>query len=168
MRLAAVRIFLTCAALSIPLIVLSAMRSGGSPFAASPAEIVIEGVVVQGETYRVEPIDAAELAIAQGGIEAEVRVTNRRGEVVRATSDSTGHFRVGPIEVAGDEQDVMTVSAPSHRTLSMSCLPPAATTAGGEGGGPKLVRWRIALPRRQEPETPAAPAAPAGEGRLAG
>ncbi|GAB4373903.1 MAG: hypothetical protein Kow0062_11350 [Acidobacteriota bacterium] len=156
MRLAAVRILLTCTALTIPLLVLAAMRSSSSPFAARPAEVVIEGVIVQGETYRVEPLTAEQLETAGPGVAAEIRVTNRHGEVVRARSDERGRFRVGPIEVAGDERDVLTVSAPSCRSLSMSCLLPAEVRVEADGTRPRVVRWRIVLPRLPESSTPSA------------
>lgn len=117
------------------------------------ADVVIEGIVVRGETYRVEPIPPG-LPLRNGGepLEAEIQIVNSQGATVTARAGVDGVFRIGPIRVGGDAADVITIACPKSRALCMSALLPAEVYEAADGSSPVTVRWRISLPPKPAPE----------------
>lgn len=141
-----IRVLVALSLLSIPFALVAGYRAASAP-PRPTVEVVIEGVVVRGDTYQVEPV-GSESALARPGdqnLGATVQVINRDGHQVSAEADDRGRFRVGPILLRGDDEDVITISCPTSRALCMSALLPAEALSGS-GVDPVVVRWRISLP----------------------
>lgn len=141
-----IRVLLVLSLLSVPFALVAGYRAASSP-PRPTVEVVIEGVVVRGDTYQVEPV-GDETALARPGdqiLGATVQVINRDGHQVSAEADDRGRFRVGPILLRGDDEDVITISCPTSRALCMSALLPAEALTES-GAAPVVVRWRISLP----------------------
>lgn len=108
------------------------------------ASVVIEGIVVQGDTYRVEPLPEMPADWAGPGLPAKVTISNGYGETVEADCDETGLFRTAPIILSGGTEDRLVVSCPGTRGLCLSALDaPLPIPVAGE---PHVVRWQITLP----------------------
>ena len=124
MSIGVARFFLTLVLIGVPLGVFAGYKVTIAK-SKPTALVVIEGIVVTGDTYRVEPrVDPIETWDG-AGLSAEIRIVNRQGESAEVNSDERGRFRVGPIELGGHEGDVLTVTCPKSRALCLSALLPA-------------------------------------------
>ncbi|HHN74771.1 MAG TPA: hypothetical protein ENK10_06030 [Acidobacteria bacterium] len=117
------------------------------PRQASPNPVIVEGVVVAGDTLRVDPLDSDPAGWTGPGLPATVRLENQAGEVIEVNADLHGRFRVGPLEISGNDGDRLLVRFPGALGLQMSYLLPAEARAA-ESGEPVVVRRKITLPTR--------------------
>jgi hypothetical protein len=137
------RLFLVAAFILTPVTLVAGFHSISED--PDPAYVVVEGVVVPGDAYSVDPLDDSLDAWDGTGLEASVKITNSRGEAAEVTSDPSGRFRVGPIQVSGHEDDMIMITCPRSRELCMSAfLPPEVHEA--RPGETVTVRWRVTLP----------------------
>ena len=150
MGIGVARFFLTLLLVGVPLAVFAGYKATVDKPKPS-AMVVIEGVVVPGDTYRVEPLAEPIETWSGEGLSAEIRIVNNEGETAEVNADETGRFRVGPIELSGHEGDVLTVTCPRSRALCLSALLPAEVYES-EPGQVVEVRWRISLPPRPQGE----------------
>ena len=144
MGIGVARLFLTLLLVGVPLAVFAGYKATVER-PKPTALVVIEGVVVPGDTYRVEPLDEPIETWDGEGLSAEIRIVNKEGETAEVSSDERGRFRVGPIALSGHEGDVLTVTCPRSRALCLSALLPAEVY-DSEPGQTVEVRWRISLP----------------------
>ncbi len=144
MGIGVARFFLTLLLVGVPLGVFAGYKATLDK-SKPTALVVIEGVVVPGDTYRVEPLSEPIETWRGQGLAAEIRIVNKEGETAEVSSDETGRFRVGPIALSGHEGDVLTVTCPRSRVLCLSALLPAEVYES-EPGETVEVRWRISLP----------------------
>lgn len=118
---------------------------GESP---EPRRVVVEGVVVQGDTFRVEPLHAASGGSDQTALQATVLLENGSGERQRVDCDRSGRFRIGPMRVQGAPEDRLVVSCPGNWTLKMSRLLPTESELRDDTNGVIRVQRKITLPPR--------------------
>lgn len=141
----------------------AALVWGCRSIAEPPASnIIVEGVVVEGHTFRVDPLEADLDGWKGPGLPARVRLENQRGQHVEVDADAEGRFRVGPLEISGQDRDRLIVSCPGTLGLQMSyLLPPEAKQ--GTASKTVVVRRKITLPHRAEcPRPEEQPASHAG------
>lgn len=112
-----------------------------------PAQVVIEGVVLPGDTYRVDPLGEDPAEWPGEGLDAIVRLVNKNGEAVEATTDGHGRFRLGPIELTGHEEDLFSVTCADTQALCLTGRLPEAAYELARDEVLRL-RWRITLPPR--------------------
>ncbi|MDQ7006185.1 MAG: hypothetical protein Q9Q40_03030 [Acidobacteriota bacterium] len=113
----------------------------------TPNPVIVEGVVVAGDTFRVDPLDADPAGWTGPGLPATVRLENQDGDVIEVSADLHGRFRIGPLKISGSDGDRLLVRCPGTLGLQMSyLLPPEARAA--ESGDTIVVRRKITLPTR--------------------
>jgi hypothetical protein len=106
--------------------------------------VIIEGVVIPGETWRVDPVEESELAGA-AGLPATVSIESPAGERASVACDENGRFRLGPVALSGAEGELLLVTCPGRRGLCLSA-PIAMSDEAADGPAPPVVRYRISLP----------------------
>ncbi len=124
--------------------------AGCSALAGAPPArpVVVEGIVVPGETWRVDPLDGAPEDWTGTGLAATITLESGTGERIEVVSDENGRFRAGPIILSGTNGDRLEVACPGRRGLCLSALDiPKGTPE--IPGAPAVVRWRITLPDLQ-------------------
>ncbi len=132
------------AAAALAAILLSTAGCDALGVAQRETSVVIEGIVVPGETYRVEPLDELPAEWSGPGLPAKVTISNGYGETVEADCDARGMFRTAPILLSGQNDDRLVVSCPGSRGLCLSAL--GAPRVEARPGEEPVVRWRITLP----------------------
>ena len=121
--------------------------TGESP---QPKKVVVEGIVVQGDTFRVEPFEGDEQAWKGSALPATVRLENEAGDIHQVACDVSGRFRVGPLLLKGAQNDRLVVSCPGSWTLRMSRLLPSDSELRQEPGDVIKVRRKMTLRPRGE------------------
>lgn len=140
--------FVTACGVSIGLILLLLSAGchevvGAGP---EPKQVIVEGVVVSGDTFRVEPIESG-LAEWEGpGLQARVQLQNRDGDRAEADCDHVGRFEVGPVLLSGADEDTLVVSCPGSWSLRMSRLLPREAHLEPDENGVIRVQRMITLP----------------------
>jgi hypothetical protein len=115
-----------------------------------PKKVIVEGIVVQGDTFRVEPFEGDDQAWEDRALPATVRLENEAGDIHQVACDVSGRFRVGPVLLKGAQNDRLVVSCPGSWTLRMSRLLPSDSELREEAGDVIEVRRKITLPPRGE------------------
>lgn len=120
------------------------------PGLQTPHRVIVEGVVISGDTFRVDRLEAPIDEWIGQGLPAQILFENQSGERIEVAADEHGRFRIGPLAVAGDHGDRLVVRCPGSLALQLSyLLPPEVREASG--GDAVVVRRRITLPHRPQP-----------------
>jgi hypothetical protein len=111
-----------------------------------PKQVIVEGVVVSGNTFRVESMDSGLDNWEGPGLQARVQLENRAGDRVEADCDQAGRFEVGPVLLSGADEDRLVVTCPGNWSLRMSRLLPRETHLEPDANGVVRVQRMITLP----------------------
>lgn len=139
---------LAVAAVLVAVLALSAACDEPVIERSEPKRVVVEGVVVEGDTFRVDPLDPEDRSWSDRPLPATVRLQNEAGTTHKVDCDRSGRFRVGPMLLKGAEDDQLVVSCPGKWTLRMSRLLPSDGELEEASGDVVLVRRKITLPPR--------------------
>lgn len=126
------------------------------------SNVIVEGVVVEGHTFRVDPLKVDLDGWKGPGLPARIRLENQRGQHVEVDADAEGRFRIGPLALSGQDRDRLIISCPGTLGLQMSyLLPPEAKQE--PASKTVVVRRKITLPHRTDCARPVGqPASDAG------
>lgn len=116
---------------------------GESP---EPRQVIVEGIVVEGDTFRVEPFDAGPDEGEGRALAATVLLQNDAGEQQQVSCDRGGRFEIGPMLLQGAQDDRLIVSCPGNWTLRMSRLLPTGSELRDGKEGVIRVKRKITLP----------------------